>query len=707
MAVRFRAIGIRLLGALGLVGWLLAAFGGEVPAVQAQAGAVSRLEIVAIDTSRFPETVVTFKAFDGDGRPILGLTDFRLLEDGQEVDPSGPPVEVEQPAPISLMALIDQGEFSILRYRDYYEPAALKALFELLGNQYLREGDTVCLAAARHDTATGSQQLQFLTECAPFPATYSQALAGLDLELAASFPARDPRADIHDVLHKGLFQDALAALAGRPNPIIVFLSANVRQDQWPETSQMAAERIVQDAGAAGARIFVLQAAGNTVNPNNPAQVAEILTPMITLAESSGGQYVALRPAQDNLEEAQAAFDALRPVDHVYSLTYRSANGTTGERRIAVAPAAQPEVAAERAVTLNLLPPAVDEAALEIGPARGGRRELVVPIAWPDGSPREIRAVTVDGEAVEEYEYADGALRFTLDESATGDLRVVVEDELGLSAEFVAPIATPVPPTATPVPATPTPIPEPAAPIEEDNPVAGALPWIGLGGVIAAGAAGLYVARRRGALAGPGRGSGQGASPVKTIGTARDQKQALAYLLVLTGREDLIGQNIALYNEITTIGRDPQLTDIQLYHPHELSSISGQHCTIQVDHGLFLLIDNNSANGTFVNGAALMPDMPHQLQDGDEIVLGDKAQRGAQLRFEVSQRARNRYYETVVETDWQGGDRSGTDTVTGPARPADLWSDTTPLAPADGAAGPLPDPPPADDQTQPPATGSAN
>ena len=174
-----------------------------------------------------------------------------------------------------------------------------------------------------------------------------------------------------------------------------------------------------------------------------------------------------------------------------------------------------------------------------------------------------------------------------------------------------------------------------------------------------------------------RGITAGARRIATIGTAREEKQALAYLLVLTGRENLIGQNVPLYNEITTIGRDPQLTDIQLYDVSELSSISGQHCTIQVDHGLFLLIDNNSSNGTFVNGEALTPDLPHQLQDGDEIVLGDKARHGAQLRFEVSQRARNRFYHTVTDNEWQGGERSGTATTPGPTRGLDrlddLWS----------------------------------
>lgn len=707
MAVRFRAIGICLLGALGLAWWLAGAASGIFTA-QAQP-AVARLEIIAIDTSRFPDTTVTFRVFDADDQAIRGLTEFQLLENEQEVDAAGPPVEAEQPAPVSLMVLLDQGYLPILRYRRYYDPATLKSIFEALGSHYLREGDTVCLAVGRYDADTaGRQQTLFPLECGPFSPAYSEATAGLDINLAGRFPARDPR-EVQGVRHIPLFQDALDALAGRSNPVIVFLSAYIAPlpgqavDPGKNPSQMTAEQIAREAAAAGGRIFVLQAAGNTLAANP----AELQTPMITLAQNSGGQYVELNVAQDYVAEARAAFDAIRPIDHTYTLTYRSVRGDAGERQIAVFPAGRPELAAEGAVVLELQPLVAGEAT-----PRDSQWELSVPITWPDGLARDIRSIRCSGQLLDaaDYTYLDGVLQLTLDESMTGDLRCVVEDELGLTAEFTATIAAPAPPTATPAPATPTPIPAPAATAEPANPLAGALPWIVLGGVAVA-AGGLYVAARRGALARTSQKSDQGAPRVKTIPTARDQKQALAYLLVLTGREDLINQNIPLYNEITTIGRDPQLTDIQLYHPHELSSISGQHCTIQVDHGQFLIIDNNSANGTFVNGATLIPDMPHQLHDADEIVLGDKAQRGAQLRFEVSQKAINRHLGTVIDADWQDGDRSGTETVTGPPRAVESAPGTDPRLPLDELRPPgsASDTPPdsmlADDGAQPPTTGS--
>ena len=80
-------------------------------------------------------------------------------------------------------------------------------------------------------------------------------------------------------------------------------------------------------------------------------------------------------------------------------------------------------------------------------------------------------------------------------------------------------------------------------------------------------------------------------------------------------------------------------------------------------------------------------MPHQLQNGDEIVLGDKARHGAQLRFEISRRALNRFSHTVIDGEWQGGERSGTATTPGPTRGLDRLDD---LWPAD------------EDQMEPPA-----
>ena len=61
-----------------------------------------------------------------------------------------------------------------------------------------------------------------------------------------------------------------------------------------------------------------------------------------------------------------------------------------------------------------------------------------------------------------------------------------------------------------------------------------------------------------------------------------------------------------------------------------SSISSKHAIILYKQGEFLISDEMSSNGTFVNGEELQPRIPSKLKDGDEIKVGD-----TNLLFRVS------------------------------------------------------------------------
>jgi pSer/pThr/pTyr-binding forkhead associated (FHA) protein len=122
-----------------------------------------------------------------------------------------------------------------------------------------------------------------------------------------------------------------------------------------------------------------------------------------------------------------------------------------------------------------------------------------------------------------------------------------------------------------------------------------------------------------------------------LGGASHQQVAIAYLQVLMARSDRVGAKIELYNNRTTLGRDPSVTDVQLYNPDDKTSVSGLHCTIFYDPGQekFLITDDNSTNGTYVNGKRLAANEPTDLNDEDEIILGDVYRQGAKLRFEIA------------------------------------------------------------------------
>ena len=77
--------------------------------------------------------------------------------------------------------------------------------------------------------------------------------------------------------------------------------------------------------------------------------------------------------------------------------------------------------------------------------------------------------------------------------------------------------------------------------------------------------------------------------------------------------------IELKEKCTLIGRGTE-TDIQFVKDTELSR---KHCSIlMLDAEKFLLRDDASTNGTFLNDQAIDPTTPIPLQDGDEIHIGN-------------------------------------------------------------------------------------
>jgi len=84
------------------------------------------------------------------------------------------------------------------------------------------------------------------------------------------------------------------------------------------------------------------------------------------------------------------------------------------------------------------------------------------------------------------------------------------------------------------------------------------------------------------------------------------------LLAVTG--PLTGAHFAIVVDPVTIGREPE-NSICLGAP----GVSRQHCQIvrEPDGGL-AIVDNNSTNGTVVNGRPLKPDAHRRLHHGDTI-----------------------------------------------------------------------------------------
>ncbi len=88
------------------------------------------------------------------------------------------------------------------------------------------------------------------------------------------------------------------------------------------------------------------------------------------------------------------------------------------------------------------------------------------------------------------------------------------------------------------------------------------------------------------------------------------------------------QRLPLNGPQVTIGRRRQSTgespDIDLSHPPEDPGVSHQHALlVQQQDGGWAVVDQDSTNGTTVNGAEdpIQPFVPVPLQEGDRIHIG--------------------------------------------------------------------------------------
>ncbi len=86
---------------------------------------------------------------------------------------------------------------------------------------------------------------------------------------------------------------------------------------------------------------------------------------------------------------------------------------------------------------------------------------------------------------------------------------------------------------------------------------------------------------------------------------------MAQLTVITG--NLEGQSFQLKEGQTTIGRKPDC-DVHLDDP----SVSGHHCTINVENGIYTVKDSGSTNGTRINQEEVQE---RSVQFGDILNVG--------------------------------------------------------------------------------------
>jgi hypothetical protein len=283
------------------------------------------------------------------------------------------------------------------------------------------------------------------------------------------------------------------------------------------------------------------------------------------------------------------------------------------------------------------------------------------ITWPSGvAPRSLTVAElyVNGQREAAVQPVAGAtsVEFTWDIAniATAGinsipLEVRVTDELGILASATSDVNIEVipPPTATPQP-TETPVPAGSSALQKYG-LPALIVIVCLGLLLVFAIAIFALVRSR---SGRRAGSSYEAPNTMIVGAA-GSGQGSATLTVMEGPSGVVGESYPLVKPITVIGRNPARCDI-VFYPNQDSSMSRIHCTIQQNGKFYQLTDNNSSNGTRVNGTVISANEPVQLRDNDEIVLGDLAKLGVKLRF--SQRGESVGSDvadrTFIVDDWE-------------------------------------------------------
>lgn len=630
----------------------------------AQAQAFERIFISAVDTSEFPQVRVQFRAIDAENSVVqdLSLDQIVLHEDDTPIEPSA--LERVEDGSLRVVYLIDLGRYA--NFQTLGLPIVRSAITQLVnGEHFVDDADMVEIRA---QISEGDSE-RTLTLRAPTQSGSEFTASVRSLEFEGTSGPTSILAGVEGILDE-LEQEG----SGQPTSIIV-LTHVVDRPSGSEAVQRARE-VAQRAGAMAVRVY-------TFHTRFDGSQAE---PLRVLSGTTGGRYVLLERNVDKSAAIEEVYADIGSQRLAYELVYRSPSAGGEARTVTIRPVEDESlVAGASTYQVSLEPPSVELVepasgrSFEIQQSENEEGELVLDpssiqvrgqiTGWPDGFARELRSASllVNGRVMASQDLAPGQDTFsfqwelpaTEEEAMSADLQVRVEDELGMrGVSGTSSVDFELIREETGLLASCR------ADFFQATCIALAIvPVVLIGlGVVALLGVGLAFFRgdggtRRGEEGPAGLREAAatlvpGAEGIADgVGAMEGPGGLLAQLEVLTGPADQIGTRIPIHEYVTVLGRDPDRVDIPFY-PNEQSSVSGKHATLQLYFGKFYVTDNGSTNGTRVNGQLLVTDEPHELNEGDEIVLGDATLKGVRLRLHLTEQVDERagLDATQIEAD---------------------------------------------------------
>ena len=417
-----------------------------------------------------------------------------------------------------------------------------------------------------------------------------------------------------------------SAGVGRAQAIVVFSGKMAVDKKFPMAS------VVAKAKAMGIRVHTVQVRHTMAEQETLEQ----------LAAETGGRFFYYTP------EGAVSLAGLKPlltgIRTQYILTYRSPNPESGTRVVAVGlqygqnekPAlsqyevtVQPPVAVIRSpgedqtISPQSYVPTGDPQAT---PATG--IVVTASVSWPDSHPRKIKQATllVNGDPQSVLSEPSDELTFVWNptkETPEGPvtLQIQIEDELGLvglSDQIVVRIKAAS---------------SALIPFELSlNNILAILAFL-----LAAAAVVLVVVFRKQVAGTAQQAVGAATEFIQEVGETlrfkggRGGAASKAMLVDMDGNTGTGRSSFELFGT-TSMGRSKKHADLVFQANQADSPISRLHCTILEEDGAYFLRDDQSANGTYLNGVRLVPMDRNPLKDGDEIQLANPERNGVRLQF---------------------------------------------------------------------------
>jgi len=581
-------------------------------------GEIASLNITNLDSSDFPRITLQVLARDSLGGPLqaLGVEQIQLSENNEPQTIET--IETVQ-AGVRLAVVVDPGDGSFntgVTLRDVYA--------YMLQDLRLFALDRPWMLAGVDELLLLVQEGESSVVVVPPMADPESWFATADAYAAPSGVATEAE-EYGDYTRAALMTALKELKLARPDgpdlaEAILLYTPGMRADLAD---------VAQEAIGLGIPIYII-----LCRPDETTYWSEALPP---LAEVTGGEFIA---TYEN-EDPERLFEDIVARRTQFHLIYESSLASVGKRRLRLEVVGAPEpIMATSSYSMDLLPPQVEL----ISPTvelieRGGSEDpaqaepafvtVVARVTWPDGSPRAIQAarLLVDGIAVgqaalsqDQVEIAWDIRAFQSESWTPVSLQVEMMDEFGLRG-----VSEPVNLAIQYAP------PESKGWSWPEN----ILLYVAIGVALLALGVALFLFFNRERMGGAWQEARDNVADfVERVTGRRTALVASAFLVPLEGFDEKPSKSYEIYGT-TAIGRSRRHADLLFHIGEDDSPISRLHCTILDEDDRLALRDEDSSNGTYVNGEQLRPLQAVTLHDGDIIDIAPLERGGVRLMFQLA------------------------------------------------------------------------